>query len=77
MIPYILSAAVLIFVALFAWFSFYSEWRDAREYNKLKRLFESGEWPEKGTIAKGDILRPSITLNGDSVIEYQQAKKDA
>lgn len=31
--------------------------RFAREYARLSKLFESGRWPEPGTIAKGEVKR--------------------
>lgn len=32
-------------------------YRFAREYARLSKLFESGQWPEPGTIAKGEVKR--------------------
>ena len=31
--------------------------RFAREYARLSKLFESGRWPEPGTIVKGEVKR--------------------
>ena len=31
--------------------------RFAREYARLSKLLESGQWPEPGTIAKGEVKR--------------------
>ena len=31
--------------------------RFAREYARLSKLFESGQWPEPGTIVKGEVKR--------------------
>lgn len=53
---YLLVVAVLfVFIGFIR--SAFRRRRFAREYARLSKLFESGRWPEPGTIVKGEVKR--------------------
>lgn len=56
-LPALILIAVGLFYLILVLFDELDRRRARREYRKLVRLFESGSWPEPGTIAKGEVKR--------------------